>query len=384
MKAIPGGAVGPTALASRLGSSRVLVSRTLNAIASEDPLVTMQRVPGPETLRAIVKSAGKAGAPAKHVAAALRAIDRFGILIRGKHGTRSALNAAICANAPSMQRRQELESRQRVFQGMRELRGVEAEAWLSASIVVPDRDDASRLTVLMLQGFVALRRLRLDVPVIFDFLAVGEPGAAPRSVMDVPPGSIGLEDLYAHSPAPLELTEVGGQKAYRLAQDQLGKHAVSDMLSVVHMPRCVPRYASAERRLLGPFALPKTPVRSLVFDILLAEDVADGSAPELLVFSPGPRAGLNVNERVRDIDRVEVPERVEVLPPAPGRFDLPEVPNYRKILGRLAVPLGHDVDALRLHRVKVPYPLFGYEFVSTFRLPAAPGAAGGDRAHATA
>lgn len=372
VRALPARLEGPSALAAATGASRVLVSRMLGAIAGTDPLDTLQRMPGPETLRGIVESIAALDVPRTRVAAAMRAIERFGNLIRESHGTRSALNAAICANAPSMQRRLELDSRQRVFNGMRELRGVEAETWLSTSIVVPDRDDPYRLSVLMLQGFIALRRLRLDVPVSFLFETMGAVGLARESAVNVPIEAIKLDDLYTHRAASLEVAELGGTKIYRLVQDEIGRDAVSDMLALIHMPNWRSRYTVPARPLTGPFAQPPAPVKMLFFDVLFAEGVVDASAPELFAYGPSHRGGANVNDRTRDIDRVSVPERIEVVPRGSDRFDVPEVPNYRRMLERMAGSLGHDIDAMRLHRVRIPYPPFGYEFVSTFRLPEAP------------
>lgn len=377
--ALPSGSDGPSALAAELGASRVLVSRTLGAIAGEDPLDTLQRVPGPETLRGIVEAAAATGAPATRIAAAVRAIERFGSLIRNSYGTRGALNAAICANAPAMQRRLELESRQRVFKGMRELRGVEAETWLSASIVVRDRDDPTKLSVVMLQGFLALRRLRLDVPVAFAFESVGGVGHVRGPAVDVPTSAVSLEDLYTHVPAPLVLDELGGQRLYRLAQDRIGKDAVSDMLALTQMRAWRPRWSRPDRPLTGAFAQPQTPVKTMVLDILVDTGITTEDEPELYAYAPSVRGGANVNDRSRDFDRVAVPERIERIDP-PGnaagrsrdRFELPDVPNYRQMLTRVAGLVGADIDAMRLLRVRIPYPPFGYQFVSTFRLPDAP------------
>ena len=97
LEAIPGGPMRPSALAQRLNVSRVLVSRTLGALASKDPLDALQRLPGPETLRVIVTAAQGAGVPAIRTAAANRDIESFAKLIRDSFGTRGALNAAICA-----------------------------------------------------------------------------------------------------------------------------------------------------------------------------------------------------------------------------------------------------------------------------------------------
>jgi hypothetical protein len=71
-----------------------------------------------------------------------------------------------------------------------------------------------------------------------------------------------------------------------------------------------------------------------------------------------------------------MPERVEVLESGPGRFDVPCVPNYRAMLEGMADALGQDLDSMRIHRVSVPYPPFGHEFVNTFRLRPAPSPGG--------
>jgi hypothetical protein len=47
------------------------------------------------------------------------------------------------------------------------------------------------------------------------------------------------------------------------------------------------------------------------------------------------------------------------------------VPNYRQMLDRIARAAGQDLDAMRVHRLSVAHPPFGFEFVSTFRLRAA-------------
>lgn len=373
VSSIPEAPTGPSALAAHLGVSRVLMSRTLSAIASNDPLETLQLLPGPETLRGIVAAAAEAGAPSARITQATRAIEGFAGLIRESFGTRGALNAAICADQPAMQRRLEYESRQRVFKGMRELRGVEAEAWLSSSVVVLDPDDPSKLTVMMLQGFIALRRLRLDVPVSFAFETVGAVGPLMTGAEDVPTSALHLEDLYTHVPAPLELTEHAGQKIYQLRADLIGKGAVSDMLSVVHMHGWRSRYGIPDRPLTGPFAQPPAPVKTLVFDVMIAPGIVSDAAPELFAYAPSYRGGANVNDRTRDIDRVKLPERVEVFQPGEADLDLPEAPNYRQMVERMCAKLGTSSDQLRVHRVRVPYPPFGYQFVNTFQLPEAPG-----------
>lgn len=353
---------GASALSAKLRFSRVLISGILNALKHEDALEAMQRLPGPETLRTFVEAMRRHGVAAARANAALAAIQRFDTLIGEGFGTRRKLNAAICSHAPSMRRRQELKSRQRVFAGMADLHGGEAEAWVATHMLAPDREDPSRLSARILQGFVGLRKLRPDVDAYFDFM----PAEEPRGPLSQAAG--GLEEFYSNPPAQVEVGEVAGRRVVRLARGKIGKDAVSDMLSLTRIERAIPRFASSPGRLSGSFALIKTPVKVLHLDIVLPGELVHDSPPELFVFAPGPRACTNVNDRLADLDRVDVPEQVEVLASGAARFEVAAVPNYRRMLEMMAVELRHDLDAMRIHRVSVAYPPFGYEFVSTFRL----------------
>lgn len=364
---------GASALSPRLKVSRVIISRIQNALKKHDALETMQRLPGPESLRVFVTAMGRHGVAAARVKPALAAIERFRVLIREDFGTRDRLHAAICAEAPSMTTRLELLSRQRLFAAMREMRGGEAEAWVAAHMLAPDRDDPMKLNARILQGFVGLRQMRTDVSVYFDFMPAEEPSGAST----VSKGRSGLEEFYANPPARLEVDEVGSRKIFRLAPERLGKGSVCDVLSITRIAGAIPRFARSPGRRNASFALIKTPVKVLHLDILLPGELTDGSAPELFVFMPGPRCCTNVNDRLEDLDRVTVPEQVEVLESGAERFEVAAVPNYRGMVAKMARELGYDLDAMRVHRVSVAYPPFGYEFVSAFRLKPDPGAEGG-------
>ncbi len=369
---IPDAPQRPSALAAHLSVSRVLISRTLGAIALTNPLDTLQRVPGPETLRGIVEAAVTQGVPQPTADAAIDAIEQFSRIIRDSFGTRSALNAAISANQPDMQRRLELDSRYRVFKGMRELRGVEAATWLSTTFVTRSHDNPDMLSATVLQGFIALRRLRNDIPVTFAFDAIGAVANAHTDAVDVPSSTLSLEDLYTNKPAVLDVDNVGGKMMYRLRQSGLGKHALTDMLAMVRVPAWRSRFARPERPLVGPFAQPTAPVKLLVFDLLAPAGTFTEESPLLSVYAPSMRGAANPNDAWRDIDRAAVPETVEIYKPGEQSFEMPEIPNYRRMLTRVAGEMRQDLDALQLYRVRMAYPVFGFQFVISLHLPPGP------------
>jgi hypothetical protein len=51
---------------------------------------------------------------------------------------------------------------------------------------------------------------------------------------------------------------------------------------------------------------------------------------------------------------------------------MPGIPNYRHMLARVAGEMRQDLDALQLYRVRMAYPVFGFQFVISLNLPAGP------------
>jgi hypothetical protein len=63
---------------------------------------------------------------------------------------------------------------------------------------------------------------------------------------------------------------------------------------------------------------------------------------------------------------------VEIFKPGEQSFEMPEIPNYRQMLTRVAGEMRQDLDALQLYRVRMAYPVFGFQFVISLHLPAGP------------
>ena len=51
---------------------------------------------------------------------------------------------------------------------------------------------------------------------------------------------------------------------------------------------------------------------------------------------------------------------------------MPEIPNYRHVLARVALDMRQDLHAMQLYRVRMAYPVFGFQFVISLHLPAGP------------
>ncbi|HCT45095.1 MAG TPA: hypothetical protein DF699_07775, partial [Phycisphaerales bacterium] len=164
---IEGCSMRPTDIARVLDTSRVMVSRLLSAIRKDDPIERLTRIPGPETLRSIVRAAGQHGVEAEHINAAEKAIEAFDELIREQFGTRSALNAALSNTNPNARSKFEQSSRYQVFKGMSQIVGAQSNLWLTTMMLTPSNDQPDGIDISTIHGTSGLRRLRPDTPIRF-------------------------------------------------------------------------------------------------------------------------------------------------------------------------------------------------------------------------
>ena len=370
LDAIPGGPHRPTHLARQLGLSRVILSRLLGAVDCDDTFEALERIPGPDSLRAFVDAAGEAApAPPEVGERARLAIDRFAELIRDDFGTRSALSAALSARSPELQQRLVQSARYQVYQGMRQILGVEADAWLTSMMFAPSRDDPEMLEVISIHGPIGMRRLRSDVGVHFTF---GEPGkAGQEDALSSDP--LDLSEYYEHEAARFETHVAGGQLVHSLQSERVGRSSEVDMLALSRNTRGSRRYATPERPRGGAVVFPDVPVKTLVCDVLVHEGAFAPSAPELMVFNPGARGPANPVDPTRDIDRVSVPETIESLGRGLGRADFPELPRYAEMVARVCGRYGLDHEQVRVYRLRMSYPVHGFQFVLAFNALERPG-----------
>ncbi|MBL4590876.1 MAG: hypothetical protein JKY96_02835 [Phycisphaerales bacterium] len=370
---LPGCSSRPTEIARVIGVSRVMVSRTASSIKKENPIETLTSIPGPESLRSIVNGARQAGVSKEISDRALRAIDEFDGLIRERFGTRSALNAALSTQNTESLDRFEQASRYQVFKGMGQVLGVQANTWITSMMLIPNPSNPDLLDVTTLHGTVGLRRLRSDTPIHFSHGTppkIATNREAPERI------EIDLSSFYEHNPAPLESKIVNGQLIHTFSATDTGKDAKYDMLAVVHAPGTSSRYASENRSKRGISVIPDVPVVTLVADILLHGDLFDGIDPQLSIYNMMARGGASPDDRSRDIDLVasSSSDSIRQLGSGLDALALPEIPSYQGMLQRVVDEFGYNTEDFRAYRLRIAYPVIGFQFVIAFEAPPKPSA----------
>ena len=358
---IPESTPSPTRLARRLGMSRVIVSRLLGSLACNDPLESLQRIPGPESLRVAAAGAATAGSDGPTVARCNVAIEAFAKLIRGDYGTRGSLNAAIGAARPALRASTVASARYQVYKGMRELMGIAAEAWVMTAVLSPSVGDARVLDVVRVDGAVGIDR--------------ADPFAAVHVCERPIPGStrhdLGI-DLHDAGPNPAASRETFHDdtiRVHRLAGQPAPLNGAVDLLTAVH--------ERVDLRINAPAALPRleititpdVPVRVLLVDVLLHESLASmlrvevrGNEPRGLDEPRGPRAE-------RPEHRAGTPLAVESMPPGQPPSPRAEWPRQGSLLERIGAELGRGSDRFATHRLRLLHPVPGSRFEVTITPP---------------
>lgn len=368
--ALPGAPLRPNQLVGELGVNRAVASRVLNATAKRDGLEVMHQIPGPEPLRKLVRAAVGSGVSDELAQTALDAIHAFDLVISSEAGTRAALDALISASLPGARERFELASKYSVFKGLSQLKGVQAELWVSAAVVAPSAEDPERHDLTWLNGAVAMQRLRPGVTVRFSYRY--RAAKRDRDKSDELPtiGVLPLDQFCVNPPAQLETHTAGETIHYTLPDDLLGPRELTDMFVVDHHPSAMNRFAKpAERKQTSLFAEPAIPVGTLVFDAIVHEDVFTGSQPQLLQYDTAYHGIANVNDEARDIDRADTTDSIEFLGRDMSRFQMAELSSYGPMLAHLGDRFGWDPTKFRGYRTRIQYPVYGWQVCLAFEPP---------------
>lgn len=368
---------GPQALAKTLGLDKVLTSRVLKATRSRDPMAFVHHSPGPEPLRRLLRAARKNGVGGDRIRPAVEAVEGFEQLIRQDIGDRSALDAIISAWLPEARRDFELRRKQSAFKAMSQLKGVMAQTNLSTVILNPSDDDAN-IDVVWIFGLLGLHRLRPRVNVKFTSrrMANGESPRQPTTLDGRPVEGVEdarLDQFCDAPPAAMNMMSAGEVVHYTLADPSFGPRAAFDLVlgevNLREMPRYVPR---ALGRKGNVFAEVGTPVKSLLFDVLVHEDVYPSSEPGLFIYDTALDGVADLNDRARDIDRLEMIETIQMLGRGAAPLRIAEIPTYVELLRYAFDSLGWSDTAFRAYRCRIDYPVYGSQVVMAFDPPSPP------------
>lgn len=369
--------LGPQALATRLGIDKVLASRLLKAIRSADPIAAVHRMPGPDPLRRVVQAMSRQqGVRQNLLDDANKAVNRFDRLIRVEIGDRSSLDTIISAWAPDARREFELRRKQAAFRALSQLKGLEARAILASVFLHPDTT-GHRVDIVWINGLFGLHRLRPGVTAKFATrrMAQGESDRRPRTLDGKPvedPQSVQLPEFCSRPTPQLDVRRLGEVVQYALPDRGFGPATAVDLVLAEANLSEIARFARpGVSRKSYVFAEISTPAKALQFDAFVHEDLFRSSAPSLHIFDTAFEGVADVNNPVRQADKLDMLESIESLGGGVERARSSEVPRYSALLNEVCARMRWDGRTFRAHRCRIEYPVYGTQVVMAFDQPQA-------------
>lgn len=376
LNALPSQPTRPSEVARELRLNRDISSRLMNGLNADDPLATAHAMPGPEPLRRVLRAAKRHGVPAELIEAGEVAVRHFESLIRDELGDRDSLDALLSSMLPDVRPKFELASRQMAFKGISLLKGAQADAWLHTAFLHPSSVHDDKLDVAFIYGTLGLRRLRPNMVVKFSFREFGVPQSAWQTIdgLDAADASGDeLDEFCERVPAMVSREAIDEGVVYALDGNPLGpKNAVDKLLGEVR-PAAFNRFAADHARARkSMFVAPSVPVRSLIFDLLLHESITLTREPELVFYDTAVDGMASVNDATRDVDRLELDERIEYLGMETRLLQITELPRYIPMLKHLCEQRGWTLHQFRAYRCRMQYPMHGLQACMAFDVPTAP------------
>ncbi len=366
----------PAEFQRALKLDRSLTSRLLRALEKDDPLAALYRMPGPHGLRLILKAARKAvGDNPEVLLRAEEALTDLERLVAAEVGDWKALHAALCGWVPEAREQFEMANRQAAFRAMSNLRGVSADAMVSVTLIHPGSANPDWLDRAGITGLCRLRRLRPGTPMGFlHGSSIAPPSGTQRLSLDANPidPTHGAPLLRKFSSSPLPEFEVcvqGDIVHYILMGDSVGVGSLADLYFADVMRGRYPGNRSISPRPATPGAVIDVPVKTLIVDVLVHEEVWPGAEPELHLYDTAVRGIANPVDASREMDRIDVLETIQNLGTQSSRFRTTEVACYSDMVRFVCHKLGWDSESFRGYRCRVEYPVYGTQVSMIFRPP---------------
>ncbi|MBN1514187.1 MAG: hypothetical protein JXB13_19380 [Phycisphaerae bacterium] len=322
-------------------------------------------------LRAAESSLGKEG-----VGTARMAVGEFQTIVKTDLGGWDMLDMAISSWLPEARVKAELVSGRQVYSGLCSMFGVTAAVQLATAVLHPDAA-GQNCDVAIVGGSLGLRRLRPGKEVPIESLGPrpGEPdpSSSVESLSDAQnPDDLPLLKPFCSSPLPpFRVITTGHLRDFVMSGDGFGVRSAVDLCLGIVSRSVRPLYQpeSGPRIRVAASATISVPVKKLVFNVLLDDDMYRGCEPELILYRTHERGPASPNDPGRDIDRMESAASIQYLGRGPHCFHVTEFARHVELVQYVCDRMGWDINRLRGYRCRVQYPFPIAQYSIVFEPP---------------
>ena len=369
--------LGPQAMATLVGVDKVFASRLLKAMRAEDPLATLQAIPGPEPLKKFIGKATRKGVSRVVGKEATAAVDAFDRLIRDEAGNRTDLDIMLSAWVPGSRRSLEVANKQRMHRAHAQLHGVSSLAQFNTTILMPNESQPDSIDVGMIFGQIGIHRTRPGAHIRFVTRSLhrsadrrphtfdGEPidaltGTTVRSIDSLTSAVLSVEGIGSTIIYTLEGTAFGPKSATNFVFGEVTRNAVSRF-----------RAAESSRRQFF-FSNVSAPTQLLSFDLVVHKELYQEQVPELMLHDTVFLGNADVNDPLRAPDELDFEESLQSISFSSSAMSLHAAPQYVGLVTRSLRSLNANPDDFRVFRCHIDNPIYGSQVSMCFVPPPRP------------
>jgi hypothetical protein len=370
----------PQEIARTLGINKTLTWSVSRVVRATSHLEALPHIPGTAAIEQFLRAAETRGASKSRVDSVREAASELQRLVQHHFGDRGTLDLMLDGLAGDSDGENLQNSRKLAFRGNSGLFGVQARTRMMTALLAPNREQPSRLDIVIVSGYIGFRRLRGNVR--WPLFKVRSWGNAEEPLVKDAPQPVDLRHgpnpcAWLHSyctPAGPTVDEElsSGGRDFILGQGPVGNHGALDCFRAEIQRSAVYRYAERTDDVGDLGVNLTTPCEEVLIDLLYHEELAFVRQSELVVFGRIFSHGGHDTPAPDDASRLPIkatPTELVGRPPAVGT---PLVPRYAEMVRDIAESVGFNLSQFRGIRATLDFPPLGSSLMLRFPLPPAP------------
>lgn len=370
---------GPQEVSRRFKVNKTLAWNVSRVMTTSDPLSSIANLPGSSAFQTLLSAIERGGADPVALKRARAAVNTLDETVTRHVGDRATLELIVDGISPDRDDHLGV-SRKLAFRGNSGLLGVQARTRLMTVFMAPNQDDADRIDIAVVRGYIGLRRLRSEVRwPIFQLRGWGHDQDLGRDDRWVP-----LEDPEGGERAmplmrrfstvnakDIEAQHTATGTNYVLAPGPVGNIGAVDCF-VGDAGRSVASKYRTEKDTTGEFgATISAPTERLIFDLLFDERLDFALQPEVRAFM-----GIFMDPSEEAVPEgrlpLPIPQTTSILPGRPPAVATASAPRYPELVQYVGERMNWKLDTFRGCRLDLSHPPLGSTILLRFKLPAAP------------
>jgi hypothetical protein len=358
---------------------RTLSWKVFKVAHATDPMAAGAHVPSPASMGTLFKAARKRGVPEALIESAARVAEEFEDVVADHAGDRAAFDSMVSALAQDDTCEQmDLVHRRLGFRAQRHILGVQARTHVKLLALQPSQDP-EWLDAVLIQGFVGLRRLRGDAPLIISYSGARDDEGGAQQVRRRPLGhatggdGMCLLTEYCSQPLPEFRTsqmEDGFLRGEVLTRD-VGNRAAATCFEGHVVSPAMPRYRRKGNDVVASVVVVRNPCEVLVVDLLVPPTLYGLVKPSAYVKTD--HLGDSSRDLVTKYDcRLPGQPAVRHLGRSASVLHTPDVPRYAEMAHDAFERAGWNAEEFDVYRCRIEYPVMPSSVVVEFDLPTSP------------